>query len=102
MEIKINHHFSDGLYAKETFIPYDTFLMQHKHTYAHMSILAKGRVLVKVDDDVTEYEAPTCISIVANKHHSVKALEDSIWYCIHATEEKNIDKIDEVLIAKGE
>ena len=102
MEIEVNHHFSDGLYAKETFIPYDTFLMQHKHSYSHMSILAKGRVLVKVDDEIKEYKAPACINVEANKHHSVKALEDCVWYCVHATDEKNIDKIDKVLITKGE
>ena len=100
--IDIIHHFSDGLYAKETFIPNNTFLMQHKHTYAHLSILAKGRVLIKIDDDVEEYKAPACINIVANKYHSIKALEDVVWYCVHATNEKNIDNIDSVLIAKGE
>ena len=100
--IDIVHYFSDGLYAKETFIPKDSFLMQHKHKYAHLSILAKGRVLVKVDDDVKEYKAPSCINIQANKHHSVKALEDCVWYCVHSTDEKNSNNIDSVLIAKGE
>lgn len=96
------HHFSDGLYAKEMFIPKDAFAMQHKHEYSHLSILAKGRVLVKLEDDVTEYVAPACINIVAGKHHSIMAMEDSIWYCIHATEETNADNIDEVLIMKEE
>lgn len=102
MDIEINHHFSEGLYAKETFIPYDSFLMQHKHSYSHLAILAKGRVLVKVDDDIMEYKAPACINVAANKHHSVKALEDCVWYCVHATDETNTDKIDQVLIQKGE
>jgi len=31
----------------------------------------------------------------------VKALTDVIWYCIHATDEKDPSKVDEVLI-KGD
>jgi hypothetical protein len=29
------------------------------------------------------------------------ALEDSVWYCIHATEETDVNNIDEVLIKEG-
>ena len=100
--LDVSHHFSDGLYAKEMLIPKDAFAMQHKHEYSHLSILAKGRVLVKVDEDVSEYAAPACINIVAGKYHSIMALEDSVWFCIHATEETDLDKIDEVLVEQGE
>ena len=96
------HNFSDGLYAKEMHIPKDAFVMQHKHDYSHLSILAKGRVLVKVDDEVNEVVAPACLNIVAGKHHSIMALEDSVWFCIHATEETDSNNIDEVLIMKEE
>jgi hypothetical protein len=27
-------------------------------------------------------------------------LQDAVWFCIHATEETNPDKVDEVLIMK--
>ena len=101
MQADIVHHFSDGLYAKETIIPKDSILVQHKHAFSHLSVLAKGSVLVMVDDEVTEYQAPACINIVAGKNHGVKALEDSVWYCIHATEETDVNKIDEVLIKEG-
>ena len=101
-QLGVIHHFSDGLYAKETPIPKDCFLQQHKHNYSHLSILSKGKVAVKKDGNVIIYEAPACINIEANKNHSVMALEDSVWYCIHATEETDADNIDQVLVAKGE
>lgn len=100
--LNVAHHFSDGLYAKQILIPKDAFVMQHKHQYSHLSILAKGRVLVKTDDDVEEIVAPACLNIAAAKYHSIMALEDSVWFCIHATEETDLDKIDEVLITQGE
>jgi hypothetical protein len=63
MNPEIVHHFSDGLYAKETFIPKDMILKQHKHNYSHLSILAKGSVVVNKDGDLTVYKAPCCIDI---------------------------------------
>ena len=100
--LSVSHHFSDGLYAKEIPISKDSFVMQHKHNYSHLSILAKGRVLVKTDDDVEEVVAPACLNIAAGKYHSIMALEDSVWFCIHATEETDLDKIDNVLVEQGE
>jgi quercetin dioxygenase-like cupin family protein len=94
----IHHHFSDGLYAKECFFPKGSQIVQHKHTYDHLSILAKGKVLVTAGTKVFEVEAPACFNIEANKHHGVLVLEDCVWYCIHATNETDIDKIDKVLI----
>jgi quercetin dioxygenase-like cupin family protein len=48
------HHFSDGLYAKELLIPKGMGIVQHTHKYAHLSILAKGRVIVTSDDEEQE------------------------------------------------
>jgi quercetin dioxygenase-like cupin family protein len=97
----ITHHFSDGLYAKEIHIPEGHLAVQHKHNYSHLSVLAKGKVVVMVDDEAKIIEAPACLDIVADKNHAIKALTDCVWFCIHATDETDPSKVDEVLI-KGE
>jgi len=94
------HHFSDGLYAKETFIPKDMILKQHEHTYSHLSILAKGSVVLNKEGDLIVYKAPCCINIEKDISHGVLALEDCVWYCIHATDETDENKVDNVLIKK--
>lgn len=94
----IEHFFSDGLYAKKMLLPKDHSALTHSHAYSHLSILAKGKVIVTTDDVQEEYTAPTCIEIKAGINHGILALEDSVWFCIHHTDEKDIDKIDEVLI----
>lgn len=77
--------------------------MQHKHNYSHLSVLAKGKVVVLVDDEDSKIvEAPACLEIASGKHHAVKALTDCVWFCIHATDEKDASKVDEVLISKGD
>jgi quercetin dioxygenase-like cupin family protein len=97
----IEHHFSDNLYAKEITLLAGTGIVQHKHKFDHLSVLAKGRVLVLFEEDVVEYTAPACINIVKGVDHAVQALEDSVWFCIHATDETDATKVDEVLIQEG-
>jgi quercetin dioxygenase-like cupin family protein len=95
----INHHFSAGVYAKETLIPAGQVLVQHKHKFDHLSILASGSVELMVDGEKRIVHAPACLTIEADKHHGVKSLTDVVWYCIHATNCTDTDEIDEVLIA---
>ena len=96
----IEHHFGAGVYAKETRIPAGMSLMQHKHAHDHLSILASGTAQVTVEDQTTTVTGPACLTIVAGKHHSVTALTDVVWYCVHATDCTDIEQVDQVLIAK--
>lgn len=103
MQMDTLHHFSEGLYAKQMVIPKGSIACQHKHNYDHLSILAQGKVRVLFDNDVVEtYTAPACINIVKDVNHTILALEDSVWFCIHQTEETDVDKVDQVLIKKVE
>ena len=95
----IEHHFSSGVYAKETRIPAGQWLVSHAHQFDHLSILASGTVEVMVGDTRKVLVAPACLTIEANKHHGVRALTDVVWYCIHATDCTSEDEVDDVLIA---
>ena len=97
---QVVHHFSDGLYTKQFSVPKGFMVGQHQHPFSHLSILAKGSVILKTDDYNTKYEAPACIEIKAGVTHFIEALEDTVWYCIHHTDEKDVNKIDEVLTRK--
>ena len=94
----ITHHFSDGLYAKESAFSAGTAILKHTHNFSHLSILAKGKVAVMKGAFVEVIEAPACIEIKAGVTHGVKAITDCVWFCIHATDEKDPSKVDEILI----
>ena len=98
----IEHHFSAGVYAKEARISAGQILVQHKHKFDHLSILASGSVELMVDGKRTIVHAPACLTIEANKHHGVKSLTEVVWYCIHATDCTDTDAIDDVLIVAGD
>jgi len=95
----IEHHFSSGVYAKESRIPAGYVLVQHKHEHDHLSILASGSVELMVDGKTSVLHAPACLTIEAGKHHGVRSLTDVVWYCIHATNCTDEHEVDEVLIA---
>lgn len=92
------HHFSDGLYAKQMHIPKGFMAGTHAHKYSHLSILSKGKVIVRTDTSEQTYTAPACIEIKKDINHSIEALEDAAWFCIHATDVTDVDLIDKVLI----
>jgi quercetin dioxygenase-like cupin family protein len=98
----VTHHFSDGLYAKEMNFPAGAVVVKHVHDFNHLSILAKGKVEVLLEDgDKRTFTAPTCIEIKAGVYHGVTALTDCTWFCIHATNEKDPHKVDNILIKEG-
>lgn len=97
----IHHHFSAGVYAKETRIPAGYVLVQHAHKHDHLSILASGSVEMAVDGVKSVVHAPACLTIAAGKHHGIKSITDVVWYCVHATDCTDEDEIDEVLIEFG-
>jgi quercetin dioxygenase-like cupin family protein len=100
IEDKTVHHFSDGLYAKEMHVPKDFLIQKHTHSFNHLSILAKGKVIVLKDEEAIIVEAPTCLEIEKEVIHGIRALTDCVWFCIHATDEKDVSKVDKVLIEK--
>ena len=101
IDLKIAHHFSSGVYAKQMHLPADHYAESHAHEYDHLSILACGTALITVNGEETRYRAPACIEIKAGVSHKITALSPVDWFCIHATNETNADAIDEILIKKG-
>ena len=79
----VRFFFGKDMCVVETRIPAGQILVQHKHDYNHLSILASGRIILEVDGVTSWLTGPVCLDIEAGKHHGVKALTDVLWYCIH-------------------
>jgi quercetin dioxygenase-like cupin family protein len=100
VDLLTKHFFSDGLYAKQMSLPKGYEAISHAHNYNHLSLLQAGRVILRTDDSEVEYTAPAMLEIKAGVHHSITALENVLWYCIHATDATDSSEVDEVLIKK--
>lgn len=100
VDLGTKHHFTDGVYAKEMHLPAGYKAYSHQHSYSHFGMLAKGAAIVRTDEGSTTYNAPAIIEIMANTNHEITALRDVTWFCIHATQETDEDKVDQVLLGE--
>jgi len=102
VELKVIHHFSKGVYARELHIPAGVILTGEIHKFENLNILSKGKIQVLIDDTVQEIEAPFTVVSPAGTKRIARALEDCVWTTIHGTEEIDVDIIEKTFIAKSE
>jgi hypothetical protein len=86
------------------FVNVGDFEQGHAHCFDHLTLLAKGKLAVKINDEVTEFTAPQMIFIKAELRHELTALsENTVAYCIHALrEEGTADIIDPSMVPKSD
>lgn len=102
LDLQIQHHFGNHVYAKQMHLPGGHVAHTHKHTFYQLSILAVGDAMVEVDGVTTEVAAGNCITIKAHAIHTITELTDCVWFCIHATDVTDPDRIDHTLIEGDE
>lgn len=100
--LKLIHHFSPGVYARELHIPADTTLVGEIHKYPQLNILSKGKISVSVGDEMREIEAPFTVVSPAGTKRVAYAITDCVWTTILHTHETDIAEIEKQFIAKTE
>lgn len=75
----------------------------HKHSFDHMTLLSKGKLKVKINDEETEFTAPHMIFIKAELQHELTAVTDNtVAYCIHALRDQPTgDILDPAMVPKS-
>ena len=84
-EVSLNY-VGAGICVKQVLLKKGQQVVQHKHKYAHLSILQKGRVTVYTDELELELRGPASFVIEANVNHMVIAHTDAMWLCVHIGE----------------
>ena len=100
VDIKTTHHFCNGIYAREIFIPKGVILTGKIHKEEHLNIISKGEISVATEDGVKVVKAPCTIISKPGTKRAGYAHEDTIWITVHATEETDLEIIEELFIAK--
>lgn len=102
VECPVKHYFSQGLYARELFIPKGTVLTGKTHKYTNLNIMSKGKLSIRTDEGVLTVEAPFTVVSPPGTKRIAYAHEDTIWTTIHATDETDVDEIEKIFIAQNE
>ena len=99
-ECPLIHAFAPGAYGRQIFIPKETLVVGKIHKHAHLNFLMKGKVLVATEEGPKTYEAPLMMVSKAGTKRVVYTYEDTIWATVHLTNETDLEKIEEEIIAK--
>lgn len=89
------HYFSDGVYAREIFIPAGVVLTGKIHKRQQINILSKGRILVLTENGLVDVEAPFTVVSPPGTKRIARAITDCVWTTILPTNEKNPDVIED-------
>ena len=76
-----------GVGVKQVTLTAGQQVIQHKHKYPHLSILIYGEVTLATDEFTKVLKGPTSVVIEAGIYHYVHALTDSLWLCVHGSED---------------
>ncbi len=101
-ELEVKHYFSQGVYARELYIPKDTILVGKLHKYIQLNILSKGDISVLIDEEVKRIQAPFTVVSPAGTKRIAYTHEDSVWITIHGTNETDVGLIEEIFTANSE
>jgi len=84
---KIRHIHSDGVYIKAYRVPAGLKIYSKRFPNDHVTILGQGSVVVENGDKKLKFLAPAHFVFEAMTRYTIHTLEDSVWYCVHATTE---------------
>jgi hypothetical protein len=102
LDLPVRHHFSQGVYARELFIPKGTLLTGQIHKYEQLNIMSKGELSVLVDGEWKRCRAPFHVVSPPGTKRIAYAHEDTVWTTIHGTDERDLVKIEAHYIAHDE
>lgn len=97
----VYHHFGPGVYIRELHMKAGTLAIGHEQRYPHLNVVIKGRVSMFLPDGSTREIGPgTFVGQPGRKVGHV--LEDTVWQNIYATNETDIDKLEEMFLIKSD
>lgn len=95
VEPPVEHHFSPGLYAREMFAPKGSLIISRIHKVGCIGILSKGKASIWTEEGLKDYEAPATIVSRPGTRRVGYFHEDSVFTAIFATNETDIEKIEQ-------
>lgn len=102
VELRVEHQFSFGVYARTLYIPKGIILTGQIHKFENLNILLKGKLQVSIGEGMEIVKAPFSVVSPPNTKRIALALEDSVWMTIHGTHERDLDIIEHTFIAHNE
>ena len=96
----VKHSFADGCYIREIFNPAGELLVTAIHKKEHAFFLMQGEMSILTEDGIKHLKAPHHGITKPGTKRIIYTHSDCIFITVHATEETDVAKIEEQVIAK--
>ena len=100
LELPLEHYHTAGLYGRRIFVPGGTVVVTKVHKSEHITVALKGTCTVRDEHGgLSEISAPAVFVTRPGTHRAVYAHDDVEWLTVHACTEKDLTKIESLLVA---
>lgn len=93
---KVKHIQADSVYIKSTFVPRNIKFYSKRTPDNHVAILAAGELIMEDGENRTRFVAPANYVIPANSRIAFYTLTECVFYCVHATDETDVEELDRI------
>lgn len=97
------HHFAEGIYVRETFLPAGSIVVGKIHRYSTVNLITLGMVKAfnpeQPENDKIMVAPFTFVSPPGSKR-AVFAIQDSIWCTVHQSSSQDLDTLEDEFIVK--
>ena len=96
----LRHRFGDSCYIREITMPKGMLIVSRLHKITHPYFVLKGDVSVLTEGGVVRIKAPYSGITNAGTKRVLYIHEDTVWTTVHVTKHRNLEKIENQIIAK--
>jgi hypothetical protein len=102
LDAPTTHYFGPGVCIREAIIPQGAFAIGLPHKEASMNIMLKGRLALRTPDGDVREVTPPLIMTTGPGQKVAYALEETVWCNVFATDETDVEKIEERFVIKSD
>lgn len=97
----LRHEFAEGCYVREILVPKGMLCVGKIHKHSHPRFLLRGETMVFTEHTGWRYfKAPSYVISQAGRKSIFYAMEDAVIVTVHVTDETDLEKIEDYVIAK--
>lgn len=101
-ECPVVHHFGPGTYIREVTLPAGTIAIGHAQRFEQLNIMLTGKVAIITSENETKVLEAPMIFVGPPGRKVGYVIETCTWLNVYATDERDIDKLEEMFFDKSE
>ena len=100
LDAPVKHHFSDGVYVREIFMPKGMVIVGKIHKTKHLNIISQGSCTVVTSTRKFDITAPYTFESYPGEQKVVCMHEDVVWSTVHVTSKTDLEEIEKDCITE--